>query len=52
MRMVTRTEIVIGDDWKILPTFVSGDISIGATILCGIELGEFAMIEGGRRGPQ
>jgi UDP-2-acetamido-3-amino-2,3-dideoxy-glucuronate N-acetyltransferase len=38
-----------GEDWKILTTHVRQGASIGAnaTILCGIEIGEFALIGAG-----
>jgi len=38
-----------GSDWEILPTRVGRGASVGAnaTILCGIEIGEFALIGAG-----
>ena len=38
-----------GDDWEVLKTYVGRGASIGAnaTILCGIEIGEFALIGAG-----
>ena len=43
---VPRTFIT---DWKIVPTFVKRGASIGAnaTVLCGIEIGEYAMVAAG-----
>ncbi|KAF5435096.1 Acetyltransferase (isoleucine patch superfamily) [Candidatus Methanophagaceae archaeon] len=42
-------KIKTGEDWKCIPTYVKKGVSIGssATILCGITIGEGAMIGAG-----
>jgi UDP-2-acetamido-3-amino-2,3-dideoxy-glucuronate N-acetyltransferase len=38
-----------GDDWEIVPTLVKqgGSIGANATIMCGITIGEYAMVGAG-----
>jgi NDP-sugar pyrophosphorylase family protein len=44
-----RGELQTGDDWKVVPTIVRNRASIGSgsTILCGVEIGEGAIIGAG-----
>jgi serine acetyltransferase len=39
----------INKDWKIIPTLVKKGVSIGAnaTIVCGVNIGEYAMVAAG-----
>jgi acetyltransferase-like isoleucine patch superfamily enzyme len=49
-RAVTAAgELQTADDWKVVPTFVRRGASIGSgsTILCGIEIGEGAIVGAG-----
>jgi UDP-2-acetamido-3-amino-2,3-dideoxy-glucuronate N-acetyltransferase len=44
-----RGELQTGDDWKVVPTIVRKRASIGSgsTILCGVEIGEGAIVGAG-----
>ena len=44
-----RGELQTGDDWKVVPTIVRRRASIGSgsTILCGVEIGEGAIVGAG-----
>lgn len=45
----TNGKLLEADDWEIVPTRVEKGVSIGAnaTLLCGIKVGEYAMIAAG-----
>ena len=45
-----RGELQTGEDWNVVPTIVRRRASIGSgsTILCGVEIGEGAIVDGSR----